>query len=150
MTLYFGRCTTCTASTSWSPRERPPSSWISTLVARRSLSFQTGLCPKDFASQECKLVTSSDLAKTTVTNWMIQIRKKVENSLKSNQMFNLNWNKQGWGAGAGCFWLLGAGAPWKKTRSRSRLEKKSGAGAGKKLAGSSALREDKKHKEIVL
>ena len=42
----------------------------------------------------------------------------------------------------------------KKTRSRSRLEKKSGAGAGagaaKKLAGSSALREDKKHKEIVL
>ena len=52
-------------------------------------------------------------------------------------------------------------APWsrsrsslKKTRSRSqsRLEKKSGAGAGAaaKLAGSSALREDKKHKEIVL
>ena len=58
--------------------------------------------------------------------------------------------------GAGCFWLLGAGAgaAWKKTRSRSRLEKKSGAGAGagaaKKLAESSALREDKKHKEIVL
>ena len=52
-------------------------------------------------------------------------------------------NKQGWGAGAGCFWLLGAGAgaAWKK---------KQGAGAGKKLAGSSALREDKKHKEIVL
>ena len=40
----------------------------------------------------------------------------------------------------------------KKTRSRSRLEKKSGAGAGaaKNLAGSSALREDKNHKEIVL
>ena len=40
----------------------------------------------------------------------------------------------------------------KKTRSRSlrRLEKKSGAGAAKKLAGSSALREDKKNKEIVL
>ena len=35
----------------------------------------------------------------------------------------------------------GAGAAWKK---------KSGAGAAKKLAGSSALREDKKHKEIVL
>ena len=36
--------------------------------------------------------------------------------------------------------------------SRSRLEKKSGAGAeaAKKLAGSLALREDKKHKEIVL
>ena len=32
---------------------------------------------------------------------------------------------------------------------RSRLEKKSGAGATKKWAGSSALREDKKHKEIV-
>ena len=38
----------------------------------------------------------------------------------------------------------------KKTRSRSRLEKKSGAGAAKNLAGSSALREDKKLKEIVL
>ena len=35
----------------------------------------------------------------------------------------------------------GAGATWKK---------KSGAGAAKKLAGSFALREDKKHKEIVL
>ena len=34
---------------------------------------------------------------------------------------------QGWGAGvgAGCFWLLGAGAAWKK----------SGAGVAKKLAG---------------
>ena len=47
-------------------------------------------------------------------------------------------------------------APWsrsclkKKTRSRSRLEKKSGAGAAKKIAGSSALREDKKNKENVL
>ena len=40
----------------------------------------------------------------------------------------------------------------KKNRSRSRLEKKSGAGdrAAKKLAGSSALQENKKHKEIVL
>ena len=53
---------------------------------------------------------------------------------------------QGWGAGAGYIWLLGAGAAWKKTRSRSRLEKK----VSKKLAGSSALREDKKHKEVVL
>ena len=35
----------------------------------------------------------------------------------------------------------GAGAAWKK---------KSGAGAAKKLAGSSALREDKENKEIVL
>ena len=33
--------------------------------------------------------------------------------------------------GVGCFWLLGAGA-------------------AKNLAGSSALRENKKHKEIVL
>ena len=41
---------------------------------------------------------------------------------------------------AGCFWLLGAGAAWKK---------KSGAGAAKKLTGSSALLEAKKHKEIV-
>ena len=31
--------------------------------------------------------------------------------------------------GARCFWLLGAGAAWKKTRSRIRLEKKAGAGA---------------------
>ena len=30
------------------------------------------------------------------------------------------------------------------------LEKKAGAGAAKKIAGSSALRDDKKHKEIVL
>ena len=37
----------------------------------------------------------------------------------------LNTFTQGWGAGvgAGCFWLLGAGAAWKK---------KSGAGAAKK------------------
>ena len=39
-------------------------------------------------------------------------------------------------------------APW--SRSRSRLKKKSGAGAAKKLAGSSTMREDKKHKDIVL
>ena len=39
--------------------------------------------------------------------------------------------QQGWGAG--CFWLLGPGA-----------------GAAKKLASSSALLENKKHKEIVL
>ena len=32
--------------------------------------------------------------------------------------------------GAGCFYLLGAGAAWKKTRSRSRLGKKARAGAG--------------------
>ena len=36
--------------------------------------------------------------------------------------------------GAGCFRLLGAGAAWKKTSSRSRLEKKSGAGAAKKIS----------------
>ena len=57
---------------------------------------------------------------------------------------------QGWGAGAGCFWLLGAGAAWKKSRSRSCLEKKSGAGAAKKLAGSSALRKKQDaHKNIM-
>ena len=32
--------------------------------------------------------------------------------------------KQGWGARAGCFCLLGADATRKKTRSRSRLKKK--------------------------
>ena len=46
---------------------------------------------------------------------------------------NLDTCTQGWGAGARASW-----------------KKKSGAGAAKKLAGSSALREDKKHKEIVL
>ena len=54
---------------------------------------------------------------------------------------------QGWGAGAGCL------APWSRSRlkkKRSRFEKKSRVGAAKNLAGSSALREDKKHKEIVL
>ena len=54
--------------------------------------------------------------------------------------------KQGWGAGAGCFWLLRAGtgaawkknqepeteprAAWKKNQEPEPLEKKSGAGAG--------------------
>ena len=69
--------------------------------------------------------------------------------------------QQGWGAGAGagCFWLLGAGAAWKKNeetepepfgkkiKKREPLEKivggagaaKTFAGAGKKFAGSPAL-----------
>ena len=38
--------------------------------------------------------------------------------------------------------VFGSSEIEKKTRSRSRLEKKSGAGAAKKLAGSSALLED--------
>ena len=47
---------------------------------------------------------------------------------------------------------LGSRSRLKKNRSRSwsRLEKKSGAGAANKLAGSSDLLEDKKQKEIVL
>ena len=66
--------------------------------------------------------------------------------MKSRNQKIISRKYQGWGAGAGC--IL---APWsrsslkKKNRSRSRLEKKSGNGAAKKLAGSSALREDKKH-----
>ena len=56
---------------------------------------------------------------------------------------------QGWGAGAGRsrFFL----AHWSRSRLKKKpgagtaLQKKSGAGAAKKLAGSSALREDKKH-----
>ena len=44
----------------------------------------------------------------------------------------------------------GEGQGWGAGRSRSRLEKKLGAGAAKKLADSSALRDDKKHKEIVI
>ena len=54
--------------------------------------------------------------------------------------------RQGWGACRSRVFL----APWSGSWSRSRLEKKSGAGAAKKLAGSSALLVDKKHKEIVL
>ena len=38
----------------------------------------------------------------------------------------------------------------KKNREPEPLRKKSGVGAAKKLSGSSALLEDKKHKEIVL
>ena len=53
-------------------------------------------------------------------------------------------------SGPGVFGSLEPEPLEKKIRSRSRLEKKSGAGAAKKLAGSSALREDKKNKEIVL
>ena len=55
------------------------------------------------------------------------------------------------GAGAGFFWLLGAGAgiAKKNTRSRSRLKKKSGArtiaGADKNLAGSPAPFADNFH-----
>ena len=41
--------------------------------------------------------------------------------------------------GAGCFWLLGAGASWEKNQEPEPLEKKSGAGAAKKFAGSPAL-----------
>ena len=58
---------------------------------------------------------------------------------------------QGWGAGAGCFWLLGARALWKKktmSPSRSCLEKKSSSGATKKLASSSVLREDKSIRKL--
>ena len=67
-------------------------------------------------------------------------------------LYNIN---QGWGAGvgagAGCFWLLGAEAAWRKKNQEPKpLGKKSGGGAAKKLAGSSAQLEDKKHKEIVL
>ena len=58
--------------------------------------------------------------------------------------------KQGWGAGAGCFWLLGAGVAEKKKPGAGAAWKKSGAGAAEELAGSSALRLDKNHKEIVL
>ena len=47
---------------------------------------------------------------------------------------------------SGCFGSL------EKTRSRSRshLEQKARAGVANELAGSSALLEDKKHKEIIL
>ena len=37
---------------------------------------------------------------------------------------NINTRIQGWGAGAECFWLLGAGASWKKKQEPEPLEKK--------------------------
>ena len=54
---------------------------------------------------------------------------------------------QGWGAGAGCFGSL---EPELEQEPEPIGKKNSGAGAAKKLAGSSALLGDKKHKEIVL
>ena len=61
---------------------------------------------------------------------------------------------QGWGARAGQSQVFLALWSWsrlkKKTGAGATWKKKSGAEAAKKLAGSFALREDKKHKEIVL
>ena len=60
----------------------------------------------------------------------------------------------------GVFWPLGAGAArkkyqepeplWEKIRSRSRLKTKSGAGAAKTLAGSSALKNILKRKYVSM
>ena len=62
--------------------------------------------------------------------------------------------------GAGCFWPLGAGAgaarkkipgaraAWVKNQEPEPLEKKSGAGAAKKFAGSPALSKTIEHKEV--
>ena len=47
-------------------------------------------------------------------SWILEI------SFQTAKNYELIYNKQGWGAGAGCF---GAGAALKKTRSRSRFEK---------------------------
>ena len=65
--------------------------------------------------------------------------------MMSDASNEIEWLLQGWGAGAGL-------APWSQSHLRKKQEpeplgKKSGA--AKKLAGSSALREDE-HKEIVL
>ena len=38
----------------------------------------------------------------------------------------ISWNKHGWGAGAGCFWLLLAGAEKKEPEPLGKI---SGAGA---------------------
>ena len=60
---------------------------------------------------------------------------------------------QGWRAGAMSSRVFLA--PWSRSRLRKKKSgagaawKKSGAGAAKKLTSSSALLEDKKHKEIV-
>ena len=55
--------------------------------------------------------------------------------------------KKGWGAGAGCFWLLGAGAGWVKNQEPEPepLQKKQEPEPHKIYR----LLEDKKHKEIV-
>ena len=57
---------------------------------------------------------------------------------------------QGWGAGAVASRSRVPLGKKPRRRSRGCLEKNPGAGAAKKLASTSALREDKKHKEIVL
>ena len=90
--------------------------------------------------------------------WMIRFTRDigyflflwVKFSTTNLPLKQLSWPfYQGWGAGAGCFWLLGAGAAWEKNEEPEPLEKKpgagaawekkSGAGAGKKFAGSPAL-----------
>ena len=80
-------------------------------------------------------------------------RRILKEDAESEDIYICN---QGWGAEAGCFWLLGSGAVKKKQELEPEpLGKKSEAGAGagaratKKLAGSSALLEDKKNKETV-
>ena len=63
---------------------------------------------------------------------------------EKNILPNLTKSQEPEPVGAGYFWLLvaGAEATWKKNRSlsRSRLGKKSGAGAVKKFAGTPALK----------
>ena len=63
----------------------------------------------------------------------------------------INHNNKGWGAGAGCFWILGAGAGWEKKQETEPdpFQKKPGAGAAKNMPLQYQLLEDKKHKEIV-
>ena len=68
--------------------------------------------------------------------WSGKIRR-----LKHNFLFLIFWDakkdtffvpqNQGWGAGAGCFWLLGAEAraAWKKNKEPEPFKKKQGAGA---------------------
>ena len=71
----------------------------------------------------------------------------IERLLKSGKGKNIDSNSKNslidlihsWGAGAGSLGSLEPEPLEKKTRSRSRLEEKSGARAAKKLAGSSAL-----------
>ena len=61
--------------------------------------------------------------------------------MRSTLLFVIDIKKQGWGAGA---------SREKKNQESEPLGKKAGAGVANKLAGSSALLEDKKKKEIVL
>ena len=82
----------------------------------------------------------------------------LPSSLRGKEYFAKEPEPEPEAVGAGCFWPLGAGATrkkipgagaaWEKKQEPEPLEKKSGAGAAKKFAGSPALSKTIEHKEV--